>query len=108
MSPNEMRSPDTSLGGFNVVELNASYYISDDLPPMPLDSSFDIYVNGGYVTTLVMSPSWVEEAVIGFLVGEGMASFDGIRGLDVGFESKAVSVIADGFRGRRRFSSTTV
>jgi len=100
---NSSETLDLSLEGFNVTELNANYYISDDLPPMPLDSSFDIYVNGGYVATLVVSPSWVEEAVIGFLVGEGMASFDGIRGLDVGFESKAVSVIADGFRGRRRF-----
>ena len=91
------------LEGFNVVELNADYYVSEGLPPMPFDSSFDVYVNGGYVASLVMSPSWVEEAVIGFLVGEGMALFNGIKGLDVSFESKSVNVIIEGFKGRKRF-----
>ncbi len=94
---------DVDLGRFSVVELNVSYYLSEDLPPMPLDSSFDVYVNGGYVASLVLSPSWVEEAVIGFLVGEGMASFNDIKGLDVSMESKAVNVVIEGFRGRRRF-----
>jgi len=88
---------------FVVVELNADYYLSGDLPPMPIDSSFDVYVNGGYVASLVMSPSWVEEAVIGFLVGEGMVSFNGIKSLTVSRESKVVSVEVEGFKGRRKF-----
>jgi len=103
LSSSEMLFTSAGLEGFNVVELNADYYVSEGLPPMPLDSSFDVYVNGGYVASLVMSPSWVEEAVIGFLVGEGMALFNGIKGLDVSFESKSVNVVVEGFRGRRRF-----
>ncbi|MEN2999760.1 MAG: formate dehydrogenase accessory sulfurtransferase FdhD [Acidilobaceae archaeon] len=41
---------------------------------MPVDEAFDLYANNSYVTTLVMSPSYVEEAVVGFLVGSRIAS----------------------------------
>jgi len=94
---------DVDLGSFSVVESPVDYYVSSDAPPMPLDSSFDVYVNGGYVASLVMSPSWVEEAVVGFLVGEGMVKPGGIRSVVVSMESRSVLVEAVEFKGRTRF-----
>lgn len=92
-----------SLSQFKVVESPVEYYVSEDLPPMPVDSVFDVYVNGGYVATLVMSPYWVEEATIGFLVGEGMVGLGDIRGITVSRESRVVGVEVSNFKGRRRF-----
>ncbi|MCX8196255.1 MAG: formate dehydrogenase accessory sulfurtransferase FdhD [Acidilobaceae archaeon] len=41
---------------------------------LPLDEPFDVYVNGSYLATLLMSPSHVEEAALGFLVGSRTVS----------------------------------
>ncbi|MCS7107313.1 MAG: formate dehydrogenase accessory sulfurtransferase FdhD [Acidilobaceae archaeon] len=58
---------------FQVSEARAEFREEMDIR-MPIDEAFDLYVNDSYVTTLVMSPSHVEEAVVGFLVGSRAVS----------------------------------
>ena len=65
----------------------------DGFPPVAIDDSFDIYVNGAHYTTLVMNPSHVEEAVVGALLGDGLIkSPEEILELNVDPERRIVRV----------------
>jgi len=75
----------------------------DGFPPVAVDDHFDVYVNGVHYTTLVTTPTHVEEAIIGALIGDGVVkSTEDIISLDVDWERKRVSVIVSGNPSIRR------
>ncbi|MEM0497551.1 MAG: formate dehydrogenase accessory sulfurtransferase FdhD [Acidilobaceae archaeon] len=69
---------------FSVFEVLAEFRVEDGIV-MPVDGVYSVYVNGSYVSSLVMSPCYVSEAVIGFLVGSGVVgSLSDIIGVSIG------------------------
>lgn len=81
------------LEGFRIVELKASYYVSEGLPPMPYDASFKVNVNGVFYTDLIASPDHIEDSVVGLLAGNNIVKSKGdIISLNVDRESNTVDV----------------
>ncbi len=93
------------LEGFRLVELKASYYVSEGLPPMPYDSSFKVNVNGVFYTDLAASPDYIEDSIVGLLAGNNAIKSKGdIISLNIDRESNTIDVkIAGEVAPRRLF-----
>ncbi|MDM7275507.1 MAG: formate dehydrogenase accessory sulfurtransferase FdhD [Thermoprotei archaeon] len=81
------------LEEFRIVELKASYYISEGLPPMPYDASFKVNVNGVFYTDITASPDHIEDSVVGLLAGNNILKSKGdLLSLNVDRESNTIEV----------------
>ncbi|MCS7107469.1 MAG: formate dehydrogenase accessory sulfurtransferase FdhD [Acidilobaceae archaeon] len=77
-----------------IFETDVKYLEGDDgRPPVAIDDKLDLYVNGALYTTLYMSPTHVEETIVGVLLGDGLVrSADEIESVEVDERNKRAEV----------------